>query len=83
MRLAAYGTRCLMRRWRRMSAGRCVRLAMARLWVDTINRYGGDAQLVHLPTLGISGNTHFLFSDLNNAQIANLVSEFLRAKDLE
>jgi pimeloyl-ACP methyl ester carboxylesterase len=60
-----------------------VRLAMARLWVDTINRHGGDAQLVHLPTLGIRGNTHFLFSDLNNAQIANLVSQFLRAKGLE
>ena len=26
-----------------------VRLAMARLWVDAINRHGGDAQLVHLP----------------------------------
>jgi len=38
---------------------------------------------VHLPTLGIRGNTHFLFSDLNNAQIADLVSEFLRTKGLE
>ena len=26
-----------------------VRLAMAQLWVDTINRHGGDARLVHLP----------------------------------
>lgn len=60
-----------------------VRLAMARLWVDTINQHGGDAQLVHLPTLGIRGNTHFLFSDLNNTRIANLVSEFLRAKGLD
>jgi len=59
-----------------------VRLAMARLWIDAINRHGGDAQLVHLPTLGIRGNTHFPFSDLNNAQIANLVSEFLQAKGL-
>ena len=39
---------------------------MARLWVDAINRHGGDARFVHLPTLGIRGNTHFLFSDLNN-----------------
>lgn len=60
-----------------------VRLAMARLWVDAINRHGGDAQLVHLPALGIRGNTHFLFSDLNNAQIADLVSGFLRTKGLE
>jgi pimeloyl-ACP methyl ester carboxylesterase len=60
-----------------------VRLVMARLWVDAVNRHGGDAQLVHLPRVGIRGNTHFLFSDLNNAQIANLVSEFLRGKGLE
>jgi pimeloyl-ACP methyl ester carboxylesterase len=60
-----------------------VRLAMARLWVDAINRHGGNAQLVHLPTLGIRGNTHFIFSDLNNAQIADLVAEFLRAKSLD
>lgn len=60
-----------------------VRLAMARLWVDTINRHGGDAQLVHLPTLGIRGNTHFLFSDLNNVEIAKLVTEFLRTKKLD
>ena len=26
-----------------------VRLAMARLWVDAVNRHGGDATLVHLP----------------------------------
>ena len=34
-----------------------VRLAMARLWVDAINRHGGDATLVHLPKIGITGNT--------------------------
>ncbi|GAA5233614.1 alpha/beta hydrolase [Verticiella sediminum] len=60
-----------------------VRLAMARLWVDAINKHGGDAQLVHLPEIGIRGNTHFLMSDLNNVQIANLVSEFLEEKDLD
>ena len=43
-----------------------VRLAMARLWVDAINKHGGDARLVHLPEIGIRGNTHFLMSDLNN-----------------
>lgn len=36
-----------------------VRLAMARLWAETINRHGGDAQVVHLPEIGIRGNTHF------------------------
>lgn len=60
-----------------------VRRAMARLWVDAVNKHGGDAQLVHLPEIGIRGNTHFLMSDLNNVQIADLISRFLAAKNLD
>lgn len=60
-----------------------VRLAMARLWVDAVNRHGGDARLVHLPEVGICGNTHFLMSDLNNIQIVDLVSSFLAQKKLD
>lgn len=60
-----------------------VRLAMARLWVDAVNRHGGDARLVHLPDIGVRGNTHFLMSDLNNVQIADLVSAFLVQKKLD
>jgi pimeloyl-ACP methyl ester carboxylesterase len=60
-----------------------VRLAMARLWRDAVNRHGGDVTLVHLPEIGIRGNTHFPFSDLNNQQIADLMSEFLKAKGLD
>ncbi len=60
-----------------------VRLAMARLWVDVINTHGGDARLVHLPDIGIRGNTHFLMSDLNNVQIADQVSQFLAGKKLD
>ena len=60
-----------------------VRLAMARLWVDAINKHGGDARLVHLPEIGVRGNTHFLMSDLNNVQIADLVSKFLAEKKLD
>ncbi len=60
-----------------------VRLAMARHWVDAINKHGGDAQLVHLPEIGIRGNTHFLMSDLNNVRIADQVSKFLAEKKLD
>jgi len=60
-----------------------VALAMARLWADTINRHGGDATVVHLPEIGIHGNTHFAFSDLNNVQIADVLSKYLAAKGLE
>ena len=60
-----------------------VRLAMARLWVEAVNRHGGDATLVHLPEVGITGNTHFMFSDLNNVEIADQVSAFVADKKLD
>jgi hypothetical protein len=60
-----------------------VRLAMARLWVDAINRHGGDAELVHLPEIGITGGTHFLMSDLNNVEIADQISGWLERKNLD
>lgn len=59
-----------------------VRLEMARLWRDTVNKYGGDVTVVHLPEIGIHGNTHFPFSDLNNIEIADLMSEWLKEKGL-
>lgn len=60
-----------------------VRLNIMREWVKLINENGGDAQVVHLPEIGIKGNTHFPFSDLNNADIARLLSEWLKAKGLD
>lgn len=60
-----------------------VRLAMARLWRDAVNRHGGDVTLVHLPEIGIRGNTHFPFSDLNNLEVADQMSKFLEEKDLD
>jgi alkylhydroperoxidase/carboxymuconolactone decarboxylase family protein YurZ len=59
-----------------------VRLVMARLWRDAVNRRGGDVTVVHLPEIGIRGNTHFPFSDLNNLEIADLLSTFLEKKGL-
>ncbi|UQI33970.1 alpha/beta fold hydrolase [Pseudomonas bijieensis] len=59
------------------------RLEMARAWRDTVNRHGGDVRLVHLPEIGIKGNSHFPFSDLNNLEIADLVSKFLAEKSLD
>ena len=60
-----------------------VRLEMAKLWQDAVNRRGGDVTIVHLPETGIYGNTHFPFSDLNNIEIADLMSEFLKEKGLD
>ncbi|MBL7826795.1 MAG: alpha/beta fold hydrolase [Saprospiraceae bacterium] len=60
-----------------------VRLAMAKLWRDCVNRHGGDVTVVHLPEIGIKGNTHFPFSDLNNIEIAKLMSGWLKDKKLD
>lgn len=59
------------------------RLEMAKLWRDVVNKYGGDVTLIHLPEIGITGNTHFPFSDLNNVEIANLLSDWLKEKGLD
>lgn len=58
-------------------------LEMARLWAATINKHGGDATVVHLPEIGIKGNTHFAFSDLNNIEVANELSKWLKQKKLD
>ena len=57
--------------------------AVARQWRDAVNTRGGDVTLVELPALGIRGNTHFPMSDLNNVQIADLLSKFLSDKKLD
>ena len=59
------------------------RLEMARKWRDAVNKRGGDVTLVHLPEVGIKGNTHFPFSDLNNLQVADLMSTWLNKKGLD
>jgi hypothetical protein len=59
------------------------RLEMARRFVDAVNDHGGDATLIHLPDLGVTGNTHFPMSDLNNVKVADLLSAYLRQKRLD
>lgn len=59
------------------------RLEMARLWRDVVKSHGGDVTVVHLPEIGIRGNTHFPFSDLNNLEIADLLSKWLKEKGLD
>ncbi|CAL1518861.1 alpha/beta fold hydrolase [Chitinophaga sp. MM2321] len=58
-------------------------LEMAKIWAATINKHGGDATVVHLPEIGIKGNTHFPFSDLNNMQVADELSKWLKEKRLD
>ena len=59
------------------------RLHLMRKWVALINKYGGDAMVVHLPEIGLHGNTHFPFSDLNNLQVAEQMAKWLHEKGLD
>jgi hypothetical protein len=42
-------------------------------FVEQLNAGGGDAELMHLPALGIKGNSHMLMQDKNSDQLADLV----------
>jgi hypothetical protein len=50
---------------------------------DAVNKQGGNVTVVHLPEISVRGNTHFPMSDLNNLEIAYLMSSFLRKKGLD
>jgi hypothetical protein len=45
-------------------------------------RAGGNVDVVNLPELGIKGNSHMLMMDKNNAQIADLIQNWLAGKGL-
>lgn len=52
-------------------------LETCRRFVDMVNHAGGDATLVHLPELGIKGNSHMLMQDKNSSQLADLVISWI------
>jgi hypothetical protein len=60
-----------------------VRLELGRRFVDTINKYGGNATMVELPKIGIFGNTHFLFAELNNIELADHLSDWMNVNGLD
>lgn len=59
------------------------RLHLMRKWAEMLNAMGGDVTVVHLPEAGLHGNTHFPFSDLNNIEVADLLSAWLHEKGLD
>lgn len=42
-------------------------------FVKQLKSAGGDAEMMHLPALGIRGNSHMLMQDRNNLQLADMV----------
>jgi hypothetical protein len=60
-----------------------VRLELGRRFVATVNKYGGNATMVELPKIGIFGNTHFLFAELNNVELADHLSAWMNRNGLD
>lgn len=46
--------------------------------VDEINAAGGNATMIHLPELGIFGNSHMIMQDLNSLEVADLILEWIK-----
>ncbi len=63
--------------------GRRAQVVTSRLFVDALNRKGGKASVLHLPDAGLRGNSHFMFSDLNNIGVADQLSAFLNKHGLD
>ena len=59
------------------------RLHLMRKWAKMLNDLGGDVTVIHLPEVGLHGNTHFPMSDLNNIEVANHLSQWLHKKALD
>ena len=55
----------------------------SRRFVELVNEHGGNAELLLLPEAGLTGNTHIPFADLNNVEVADLLSAFLREHRLD
>jgi pimeloyl-ACP methyl ester carboxylesterase len=58
-------------------------LVTGRQWAKVVNAHGGDVTIVHLPEIGIKGNTHFIMSDLNSKQIVDVIGRWLKEKKLD
>jgi pimeloyl-ACP methyl ester carboxylesterase len=46
-------------------------------FVQQLKDAGGDAEMMHLPKLGIRGNSHMLMQDKNNLQLADLIIRWI------
>jgi hypothetical protein len=47
--------------------------ATCNTFVDQLKKAGGVAEMMHLPAMGIKGNSHMLMQDRNSDQLADLV----------
>jgi len=58
-------------------------ISTARTFCGIVNRHGGDCEVLLLPDVGLHGNTHIAFADLNNEAVADELSKWLQRKGLD
>jgi hypothetical protein len=56
---------------------------LAQQFVAVVNANGGHAEILSLPSVGLKGNTHLPFADLNNVAVADQLSAFLKKNKLD
>jgi len=52
-------------------------------FVELINKRGGKAEILRLDSVGLEGNTHIPFMDMNNVAVADELSKFLAKHGLD
>lgn len=57
-------------------------LEQCRDFAKHYNADGGDATVIYLPDEGITGNSHFMFQELNNDKIAEHIESWLKSRGL-
>ncbi len=56
---------------------------LSKQFADIVNAHGGHAAVLMLPSVGLEGNTHIAFADLNNVRVADQLSLFLAKNKLD
>lgn len=54
----------------------------ARAFAESFNADGGDCTVIYLPDEGITGNSHFMFQELNSEEIADHLAAWMDEKGL-
>ncbi len=67
--------------WSSIRAGRPTR-KIDLDYAAAVRAGGGTVDVINLPEIGISGNSHMLMMDKNNAEIADVIQRWLVEKGL-
>ncbi|MBX3620393.1 MAG: alpha/beta fold hydrolase [Rhizobacter sp.] len=60
-----------------------VHLKNTRTFCELVNKHGGDCEVLLLPDVGLRGNSHIPFADMNNDAVADEMTKWLHRKGLD